>query len=717
MVVPRASLALTAVALLAPAIAKSQIATAPAAVNFGAVLVGKAAVAKISVFSASDVSPLKLAVQPPFRILVPPPTRLFAGRPLAVWIEFQPTTASSFSADLTANGVKVPLAGEGTAPPQATVRPPSSPAPAAIPREPPPMPQPPQLLAAPSAHSAAPAAATPAPEPIVAPPVLAVDSSDATIKLSRNQQTGSAVVTVSQIAGVAIGSVAAPTPLPGVFSLSSDCPNHAPAATTCTITANATLSAGGMASEAVNVLSPSGGVLAKTGFTVLGNYSQITAAAATVPFGGVSVGDTATRPVTLTNGGEAAATLAVQSATPGSFSAQGCDQLLYTQCTLSIAYSPTQQVAEAGTITLQPSDGGPPVAINLSGTGLPSSLSVLPANLDFTGVPAETQELTIINPTSRSISILGVSTNGPFTASNPCASLAPGQSCSIPVQYQPNSVMSGIAADGQLSIISADPVAVSNVALHVAAHRATLALDRSSVAFGAEELGATASGQSIVVTNTGQTATDVGVQSAGDFGASGCAQLQPGASCSVSLTFTPSAPGERSGIAVISGGGSNLTVGLNGEAVAPAPKPDRDIPLAIGSGLIGGFALSLPRLSRRAAPVQEKPAILVTPKAVSLNCATRGHDVATSITIRENLGRTRHLSFAVSGPFSVTGCELLEAHGECTAGVSFHPQNSSVNGLIVITDKANSKPLAAAQVSGAMAAPQISLGQLRVKHP
>jgi len=70
-----------------------------------------------------------------------------------------------------------------------------------------------------------------------------------------------------------------------------------------------------------------------------------------------------------------------------------------------------------------------------------------------------------------------------------------------------------------------------------------------SLNFGSQITGTTSSAQTITVTNIGNaTLTITGVAASGDFAASGCVtSLAAGATCTLSVTFTPTATGARRG--------------------------------------------------------------------------------------------------------------------------------------------------------------------------
>ena len=670
-------------------------------------------------FSASSAVGLDLSLTGTFSFAVVPPDALTPGRALTVWVQFRPVIAGPAHAELRGAGVTIVLRGVGiptglgavAAPPPKTQVPPTVRF-MAHPVAPLPAPTPAPRAAARGAPIPALAAAK-VPTVFSYPKALTASDNLVWISLYSPQDTESATATVSGISGVAIGSVIPATP-PGIFALASTCPAHPAEASTCTITATASPGANITEYERINIDSPDGSTLLTMTFASAKAYVEYSAMPSTVDFGGVSVGETSSREIDIADIGGWPAGLTIQSSEPGELSATGCHPWIRSgaHCALTVAFTPTALGPFAGSLTLGSLDTPDRLAIPISGTGLPAVPALSVASLSFAGTPGETQSVALSNPTSNVVSILGVTASQSFAPSTACTSLAPGQSCQIAVQYLPNTAMNGLAQSGQLSIFTGKPAAISQVALNVAANRASLAIDRSAIQFGPQQVGTVGLGEPITITNTGQAAATVGIQSAGDFVATNdCATLAPGASCTATLSFAPSASHERSGLAIITGGGAIQTVGLAGEGVVPAPKPDRNIPLSMASGALGGIALNLPvglpeLFGGRVAETQDDAGIEVAPASVKINCAIPGRDEAFPLAVRNASARARNLTFIVAGPFAVSGCADLPAHGSCVAGVSYHGGAGTgvTNGVLIVTDGKSSQPIAVVQLEASVAA-------------
>lgn len=703
----RATLIAALAAFWLAGLSVAQIVVSPERLDFGSVRVGVATVEGITIFSVSTVAMLDLSLTGPFSFLVTPPDALAPGRPLTVLVRFRPVVAGPVGAELRGNGIAVALRGVGlpAGSGAVAVTPPTTRPPPAARLTAPPVARRPALARPASATARAESIPVPVSEPS-SPASLVVSDAQVWISLYSPQDTESATATVSGISGVAIGSVVPAAP--GIFALTSTCPAHPASAATCTITATAAAPEA-PESESVDIDSPDGVVLGRVTFMSSKSYVEFSATPASIDFGGVSVGDKATRQIIFADTGGWDSSLATTIAAPDAFSFSSCGRTLRVgrPCTLVVAFAPTAQGRFSGSITLSSLNTSERTVIPVSGTGLPWDPTMSAGSLSFAGTSGETHSVSLFNPTSHVINILGVTASESFAVSAACTSFAPGQSCPVAVQYLPNAAMNGVAQDGQLSIFTGEPAAVSQVALHVAANRASLAIDRNAIQFEPQQVGTVGPAEPITVTNAGQTSTTVGVQSAGDFvTANGCGALAPGASCTVGLAFAPSAAAGRNGIVVITGGGAMQTVGLAGEGVAPVPRPNRNVPLSIASGALGGVALDLGfRLPKGVpAPGAAKDGIEVKPNRVEFGCDVPARDEAAPLTIYNSAGAVRHITYIVAGPFEVTGCEDLPAKGKCVAGVTFHGRvdAGATNGLLVIADGGSAVPIAVVQLEASV---------------
>jgi phospholipase C len=269
-------------------------------------------------------------------------------------------------------------------------------------------------------------------------------------------------------------------------------------------------------------------------------------------FGWAAVGATsATRKVTIAN--DQTATITFSSFTPsGDFviSSNTCGTTLSvgSSCALQLAFKPTAIGARTGTLTITDSGVTSPEVINLTGTG--TGLQVSPFNLtyasSFVGSTTSAKTVTVKNTSTAAISISSIATVGDFAETNTCGtSLAAGASCSIHVTYSP--LTSGTLY-GAINIQSSDPANPIMIGLQGTA--TAVNLSQTSLTFPTTKVGTTSTPIKFTISNTSAVGLNLGtIAMSGDFAeTTTCASPLPGGNnCTVSITFTPTATGTRTG--------------------------------------------------------------------------------------------------------------------------------------------------------------------------
>ena len=107
------------------------------------------------------------------------------------------------------------------------------------------------------------------------------------------------------------------------------------------------------------------------------------------------------------------------------------------------------------------------------------------------------------------------------------------------------------ATTGKLCVRTPGGMLMSNVAFQVLL---TVALSKTSLNFPTQVIGTTSAAETVTLTNTGGTAVAItSIDSSGDFAQTNdCGSgVPPGGSCQISVTFTPSAEGTRTGTVTI----------------------------------------------------------------------------------------------------------------------------------------------------------------------
>jgi hypothetical protein len=385
---------------------------------------------------------------------------------------------------------------------------------------------------------------------------------------------------------------------------------------------------------------------------------QLAFAPTSLAFGSVAQGQTsAQQSVTLTNSGSLAAQLKTPTIT-GDFAIAGnhCSNTLAAAagCTMQITFSPTATGSRTGTLTASASNSSSPASVALSGTGSPPpSLVLTPTSLVFTATAvagtSAAQNLTVANTGSASVNLLPFTLTGDFILSADTCSgtpLKPNYSCTLSINFAPTA---GGARTGVLTVASSTEshtVALSGTGLTPA----TDTLSPTSLTFGSQIFGTVSSAQSVTLTNSGGlTLGSIATSVAGPFVATNnCGTiLGGGLTCSIAVSYAPSAAGTQTGQLTVSDAIRSQTVGLSGTGVL-ASSPGAYAVATPASYAFGGYAVG------------------ATTPAETVTVTNTGTVALASFT-----ASTATAAFAVASD----NCNSTLAPGaSCTVGVTFAPQ-------------------------------------------
>lgn len=399
----------------------------------------------------------------------------------------------------------------------------------------------------------------------------------------------------------------------------------------------------------------------------------------TSDLGSVQIGETGTASFTVTNMGEDVSgtiSAVVTGANAGEFSAQnGCSTLNGgDSCTVTVTFAPTSAGSKMASLVVNGSPGGS-VSSTLTGLGnTPGSLAIVGAasqslgSVVVGGTSATNATFTIRNDGSAATGNLLVtpagSDPGEFTlVTDDCdgTSLAGGDTCDIVIAFEPASAGPKSAS----FTVSGNPggninASVSGTGLAPARLVATPTLvDFATVTTGTNSATAT-----VNVTNAGGVATSAisqalsGINGAQfDIASGNCdgATLAPGASCTLTVRFSPDAGGVgpqvgQLDITAATGGSAAVTLlatGATPGAVAVTPSP-----AAFGDVNIGSTSASQ-----------------------TLTVTNGGGSTTSALNVA--LGGTDPSQFTIVA--GSNGCQgvALGAGSTCTVAVQFTPNNTT----------------------------------------
>jgi hypothetical protein len=196
----------------------------------------------------------------------------------------------------------------------------------------------------------------------------------------------------------------------------------------------------------------------------------------------------------------------------------------------------------------------------------------------------------------------------------------------------------------------------------------TIQVAPTTVNFGSQPTGTTSAAQTVAVTNPLSTAASVsGISVSGPFAQTdNCgSSIAASGSCTVNVTFSPTATGSAGGTLTVTAGGATDTVTLSGTGTPPGPV------------------------------------LTAAPGSLSFPSTIQGSTAAAQTVKISNTGTTAATvsGVSVSGPFAQTdNCSGSIAVGSsCTATVSFTPTAGGTNtGTLTVTSNANNNPFAVA---------------------
>jgi trimeric autotransporter adhesin len=353
-----------------------------------------------------------------------------------------------------------------------------------------------------------------------------------------------------------------------------------------------------------------------------------TASQSSLTFASTQVGNAAQpQTVTLANTGTVPIHITALQTTPDFTVQSSCSTILPSaSCILIVTFTP-----QPSTITSAPdnrisaleitSDASTALDfISLFGTATPSPLTLSPIELDFGTVQlgsASTLPLQITNTSTAPATFIAITTTGDYTSTGDCPinnTLAPDTSCTEQITFTPTQTGTRTGTAAIATSLSTLPINVPLTGTGIQSH---LQITPSALNFGSIAIGASSS-QTLTLTNTGTATVDnLALTITGDYAITipcGLTTLAPNASCTATITFTPTALGQRN---------SPLTI------TSSDPNSPTLIPL-IGTGVPNGsFLLTVDGNSIASATVaSERPAtynLQLTPQngyagTVVLNC-------------------------------------------------------------------------------------------------
>jgi hypothetical protein len=300
--------------------------------------------------------------------------------------------------------------------------------------------------------------------------------------------------------------------------------------------------------------------------TFLSGQAVVSLSPTSLSFGNQQVGIGSTpQVITLTNTGNATlsvTSIKIATSNTGDFSQTNtCPSSLAASasCTISVTFTPTKTGNRSSTVKFTDNATGSPQSVPISGTGVAPVATLSPANLNFTGVLVGTTStaapVTVTNTGTAALTISSVIATGDFSQTNNCTAVpvAVGGFCTITVNFAPTAawsrggsiVLTDNAYNSPVQVVFLVGMGNSGAAAKVSA---------TSLNFASQNVGTNSSVKSFTVTNPGSAALNINsILASGDYSqTNNCpGSLNAAANCTISVTFTPSFTGKRTGYITI----------------------------------------------------------------------------------------------------------------------------------------------------------------------
>jgi hypothetical protein len=328
----------------------------------------------------------------------------------------------------------------------------------------------------------------------------------------------------------------------------------------------------------------------------------VTVAPPSLTFSSQTVGTTsAAQSVTVSNTGTATVTFAgftvsgtnagdfsVPLPTAGTMCSPSGTLAGGASCTINVLFTPSASGTRTATLNIADNALGSPQPVALTGTGAggTGTISISPTSLTFAsqtlGTTSAAQAVTVSNIGGAALTFTSIVTSGDFAGATlaQCPSIAvEAAPCVFSITFTPTATGARTGTITFTDNATRSPQIVTLTGTGTGG-TATVTVTPSSLAYASQAVGTTSGAESVTVSNTGSTAVNfagfsISGANSSDFalasgaGAGTCnpsGSLAATASCTISVTFTPTAMGARAATLSIADNatGSPQSVSLNG---------------------------------------------------------------------------------------------------------------------------------------------------------
>ena len=410
-----------------------------------------------------------------------------------------------------------------------------------------------------------------------------------------------------------------------------------------------------------------------------GTQAGLTISPSSLNFGNVTVGQSATQSVKLTNSGNVNVVVNLATLTGSGLSINGlalpATLTAGQSVSFNVQFAPTTAGGVSGSIVFADNAPDSPQTLLVSGSGVAANTALVanPGSFSFGSVAVgsnSTQTISLSNNGSTSITISQGSASGTGFSMSGLAFptvVAAGQSTSLTAQFSPTATGS---ASGSITITSNASNPTVTIPLSGTGTQGKLTASPTSVVFGNLVTGSSAS-IGVTLTNNGTASVTItqGSASGTGFSISGLATpvtLNAGQGTSFTATFAPTSAGAASG---------SISITSN------SPGSPLAIPMS-GTGT-----------------QQAQPQLSANPTSAALGNVTVGTSNSQTISLSNggNASVTITSTTVAGAGFSTTGLSMpktIAAGGNATFNAVFTPTSAgAASGSLTLASNATSSPL------------------------
>lgn len=298
----------------------------------------------------------------------------------------------------------------------------------------------------------------------------------------------------------------------------------------------------------------------------------------TLPFGSqLENSNSGSQTVTLSNPGTATLNILNIAATKDYSQTDTCGTSVTAggNCSISVTFRPTVGGTDNGTLTVTDNASSGSQSVTLTGSGVAAApvASLSKSSLSFgnqaVGTTSAAQSFTLTNTGNANLNINSVLASGDYSASTCASSLAPNGVCTISVTFKPTTTGARTGAVTISDNAGGSPQTVTLTGTGTSTGTPTVSLSATSLTYGTIRVGRTSATKSVTLSNTGTATLGLtSIAASGDFKQTNTCgtSVSAGKNCKITVTFTPTAKGTRTGAITITdnASGSPQKVSLTG---------------------------------------------------------------------------------------------------------------------------------------------------------